>query len=272
VISVFSNRLAGVLYFLLKMLQEHIRENGQSGWRTVWFTAWKYDQREALWRALILRVIDALYPQSDDGRLAYDELTAEQQALVDELDRLQESVYRPLDWQELGKWTVDWFQLLKEGGKAGAEIAAAFIPSIVPRPSSRPGWRALCRRGGLMRQVPDLAGERERHWLKCSPAGLRLDGLVCACVRASKTPPFRWVRFNFGAICLMVHWPSELRLCRRFAPTVALRRPGRRRASAGRRPEVPDLSRPGTQKSAPILKRPRSVGLLCIIMSGMIIL
>ena len=23
------------------------------------------------------------------------------------------------------------------------------------------------------------------------------------------------VRFNFGAICLMVHWPSELRLCRR---------------------------------------------------------
>ncbi len=113
---------------LLKMLQKHIEENGQSGWRTVWFTAWKYDQREALWRALILRVIDALYPQSGGKRLAYDELTPKQQALVDELDRLQESVYRPLDWQELGKLTVDWAQMLKEGGKAGAEIAAAFIP------------------------------------------------------------------------------------------------------------------------------------------------
>jgi hypothetical protein len=63
------------------------------------------------------------------------------------------------------------------------------------------------------------------------------------------------VWFNFGAISLMVHWPSELGLCRRFAPVVALRRPGRRRPSTGRRPEAHDLSRPGTRKNAPILKR-----------------
>ncbi len=115
---------------LLKMLEAHIKERGRSGWRTVWFTAWKYDQREALWRALILRVIDALYPQSGGERLAYDELTPEQQALVDELDRLQESVYRPLDWQELGEWTVDWFQLLKEGGKGAAKLASIFLPGV----------------------------------------------------------------------------------------------------------------------------------------------
>jgi len=36
--------------------------------RTVWFTAWKYDRQEALWRALILRVLEAMYPREDgDG-------------------------------------------------------------------------------------------------------------------------------------------------------------------------------------------------------------
>jgi hypothetical protein len=72
------------------------------------------------------------------------------------------------------------------------------------------------------------------------------------------------VRFNLGTMRLAERWPRELGLCRRFAPTVALRRPGRRRPSAGRRPEAPDLSRPGTQKSAPILKRTRASGAVCV--------
>jgi len=82
------------------------------------------------------------------------------------------------------------------------------------------------------------------------------------------------VRFNFWAICLIVHWPSEfgplqappppllpppLRDGRgedmwkgvQIAPMVALQRPGRRRPSTGRRPEAPDLSRPGTRKNVP---------------------
>jgi len=35
----------------------------------------------------------------------------------------------------------------------------------------------------------------------------------------------RWVRFDFGASCLMMHWPSELGLCRRRAPRTEFIRP-----------------------------------------------
>lgn len=106
---------------LLKMLQHDLDATGL--YRTVWFTAWKYDRHEALWRAFLLRVLDALYPRVEPAHL-----TPEQQQLVELLGRLQESVYRQVEWQELGKLAVSWGELMKEGGKGTAEIAAAFIP------------------------------------------------------------------------------------------------------------------------------------------------
>ncbi|MCP4165243.1 MAG: hypothetical protein GY759_05030, partial [Chloroflexi bacterium] len=108
---------------LLRMLEKDIADKGTQPLRTVWFTAWKYDRHEALWRALILRVLDALYPKVEEK-----DRTPEQQQQVILLDQLQESVYQDVNWQELGQLTVNWWQFLRGGGKAGAEIAAAFIP------------------------------------------------------------------------------------------------------------------------------------------------
>jgi hypothetical protein len=54
--------------------------------------------------------------------------------------------------------------------------------------------------------------------------------------------------FQFWGNLLMVRWPGELRLCRRHPHLDG----GGRLLAAGLKP---DLSRPGTQKSAPILKR-----------------
>ena len=103
---------------LLRMLEKEITDLGEDSVRAVWFTAWKYTRHEALWRAFVLRVLDGLFQGSQ-------KLSEEQEKM---LRQMEESVYRPVDWQEFGKLTVNWWQVLKEGGKGAAEIAAAFLP------------------------------------------------------------------------------------------------------------------------------------------------
>jgi formylglycine-generating enzyme required for sulfatase activity len=121
---------------LLEMLRRDVDTAGLHKVRSTWITAWKYDRQEALWRAFILRVLDALYPRKDGPgtleerpRYPAEELADEgQKKLVELLGHMEESIYRPVDWQELGRWTVNWWQAAKGGGKAAAEIAAAFLP------------------------------------------------------------------------------------------------------------------------------------------------
>ena len=48
---------------LLRMLKGEIDAEGLRSVRTMWFTAWKYDRHEALWRAFILRALNGLYPR-----------------------------------------------------------------------------------------------------------------------------------------------------------------------------------------------------------------
>ncbi len=118
---------------LLRMLKGDIERESLRFVRPVWFTAWKYDRHEALWRAFILRVLDALYPR-EPGEGSWEEHPrlpdpqGEQKRQVDILQRLEESVYQPVDWEELGRWTVNWWQAAQAGGQAAAEIAAALIP------------------------------------------------------------------------------------------------------------------------------------------------
>jgi formylglycine-generating enzyme required for sulfatase activity len=118
---------------LMSMVKAHIDERGLPRYRTVWFNAWKYNKEEALWRALILRVLDALRPRKPDGTLyAEEELGQEQQAMVRDLDRLEESLYRTVEWQELGRWTLDWAKALRGTAEGAAEIALAFVPGGLP--------------------------------------------------------------------------------------------------------------------------------------------
>ena len=120
---------------LLRMLQHDIEARGHHNLRTVWFTAWKYDKEEALWRALLLRVIDALYPREDTDdpwhqrpKIPVDQLGKKQIKQVDLLQRLEESIYQRVTWQESGNLSINWWQALSQVGKGGAEIAAALFP------------------------------------------------------------------------------------------------------------------------------------------------
>ncbi|MCX7856246.1 MAG: KAP family NTPase, partial [Anaerolineae bacterium] len=93
--------------------------------RTVWFTAWKYERTEALWRAFILRVLDALYPREVDQdrpeeeweRIPLENLSEEQQRQIEHLHRLEESVYRAVEWEEDARWALDLGRLGKEAAK-----------------------------------------------------------------------------------------------------------------------------------------------------------
>ncbi len=121
---------------LLKMLREDVKKKrGQAHERvrTVWFTAWKYQRQEVLWRAFILRILDALYPRekpSDDvskpweerPRVKWENLKGDEKIFVEKLLRLEESLYGPVEWTEQGQIHVDVRRLSKEGSKAITQI------------------------------------------------------------------------------------------------------------------------------------------------------
>lgn len=124
---------------LLRMLRRDIEALSLPNLRTVWFTAWKYDKDEALWRAFILRVLDALYPRvagtdpwEERQHLPIEAMNAKQRKEAEQLRRLQESVYRPVDWKELGGWLLDWGKALPAVMRGSTEIAAALFPPAAP--------------------------------------------------------------------------------------------------------------------------------------------
>jgi hypothetical protein len=67
------------------------------------FNAWKYHEREALWRALILRVLAEL-----------SDLTAKGTPEAADLDELKRSLYRAFVVQEKGPWKVNWQSMITE--------------------------------------------------------------------------------------------------------------------------------------------------------------
>ena len=92
--------------------------------RTVWFNAWKYNQEDALWRALLLLLLDDLErllkadpPQPVEGEPTPEEL----------LDMLREALYRETAWSEKGELQPDWTAALT----AGAGLAFNLILSGV---------------------------------------------------------------------------------------------------------------------------------------------
>jgi len=114
---------------LMRMIKARIDAAGLPAYRTTWFDAWKYDREEALWRALILQVLDALRPRKPNGTpYAEDELGDVQRSLVNDLDRLEESLYHTVEWEEVGQWTLDWVKALRGTAEGAAEIALAFVP------------------------------------------------------------------------------------------------------------------------------------------------
>lgn len=158
---------------LLRMLQADVEYWGQKlglPVRTVWFTAWKYERREALWRAFLLRVLDALYPREDTDdtcpwyrrpRKALENMSDEERRLVAHLERLEASLYRTVEWEEAGKWVMDWWQMVRAGSQALAEVVLA----LAPLPPGVQKWLRLWQDRGLPEHVEDLlaAVRREVH-------------------------------------------------------------------------------------------------------------
>jgi hypothetical protein len=54
---------------LMQFVRDHPREekskDGKGRFRLTWFDAWKYEKEDALWRALLLRVVDSLRDRDD---------------------------------------------------------------------------------------------------------------------------------------------------------------------------------------------------------------
>lgn len=116
---------------LMNLIKQQVDDRG---YKSVWFNAWKYERDSlALWRVLILRTLDALRPRDDHGN-AYsaDALSAADRDLLKELDRLEQSIYRTVEWTELGQWTVNWAQALESTGEFAAEVALSLVPGGAP--------------------------------------------------------------------------------------------------------------------------------------------
>src|SRR5262249_20157986 len=111
----------------------------------VWFDAWRYAQSDALWRALLLSVVEGLrqYVLSDDERIKAiiarraaaapetesgdtgpEALKKERERQGARLDDLVDSLYRVVDREELGGIEIQW----DKAGKLvlGTAIRAGF--------------------------------------------------------------------------------------------------------------------------------------------------
>jgi AAA+ ATPase superfamily predicted ATPase len=78
---------------LMMMVEKELRA---AGTYTVWFNAWKYEKEDALWRALILRILESLKSRSK------------------RVEQIRQRLYAAVSTEELGKIEVDWV----EAGKA----------------------------------------------------------------------------------------------------------------------------------------------------------
>jgi hypothetical protein len=111
---------------LMLQLQDKVTsgKEGRPTHRAVWFNAWKYNQEDALWRALLLVLLNDLEqllaadpPPAVDGEPEPQEL----------LERLRAALYRDTSWTEKGERRPDWTAALT----AGAGLAFNLVLSGV---------------------------------------------------------------------------------------------------------------------------------------------
>lgn len=94
--------------------------------RTVWFNAWRYGREQDLWRALLLRVLEALRPPKPEDGTA-DSATDD---LHRRLDDLEAALYRDVEREEVGGLEVDWGELTKGATKGAIKLALSFVPGV----------------------------------------------------------------------------------------------------------------------------------------------
>jgi len=104
---------------LMQMMQQQFdpgAQHDQGRYPTVWFDAWRYAHQDALWRALLLSVVEALRTLvQHDQRFA-----AARDDLKSRFDDLTASLYRSVEREERGAIEFQW-------GKAGMFAADTII-------------------------------------------------------------------------------------------------------------------------------------------------
>lgn len=108
---------------LMGMIESSLREIEKTPdgrrFMLVRFEAWKYYKEDALWRAMLLRVLDALRPDVKG-----------EAKLTKSIDTLEESLYRNVEWKEKGGLTIDWPKLAKAGASGALKMTFAFVPGV----------------------------------------------------------------------------------------------------------------------------------------------
>lgn len=109
---------------LMRLTKAEIDKAGASHYFTIWFNAWKYNRESDLWRSLMLLVLAKV---RDVGKelLKDDKSSANFEA---DLDRIEDSLYRTVEWEELGRWTVDWYKAVGGTVQGAAELAVSLVP------------------------------------------------------------------------------------------------------------------------------------------------
>ena len=85
------------------------------------FEAWKYYKEDALWRAMLLKVLDTLRPKTK---------TESNQELRNEIEHLEQSLYRDVEWEEKGGLTIDWPKLAKAGAGGALKLSFSLVPGM----------------------------------------------------------------------------------------------------------------------------------------------
>ncbi len=130
---------------LLLMLEDEIKKTVKSPGgevaaspRIIRFNAWQYSQEDAIWRALLSRVIEEFKPKScskDDNvdKLPpeqKDELSEDDQRHLHNLEDMQAALYRDVDREEVGDFTFDWSEMAKGGLKGAMKLGLSYVPGL----------------------------------------------------------------------------------------------------------------------------------------------
>jgi len=112
---------------LMTMLRDLVAADERRD-RTVWFNAWKYNHEDALWRALLLLLLDDLEQLlAEDPPPEVDPKPKGEPSPQELLDLLREALYHETAWSEMGERNINWGQALTAGAGLGANLALSFL-------------------------------------------------------------------------------------------------------------------------------------------------
>jgi formylglycine-generating enzyme required for sulfatase activity len=167
--------------------------------RTVWFNAWKYHQESALWRALLLLLLDDLERllQADPPAPVEGEPPPEKL-----LELLHEALYHETSWTERGGVRPDWVQALSGGAGLALNLILSGVGLGLAKEAVEEAKKAFGK-GKPVSQAAKLWGALRREELSHYQAQLRsleqfqrnFQRLVELLLRRPDQPPRRLVIF-----------------------------------------------------------------------------